>query len=153
MSSIIHLQSLRTQFKDTIHPALGAGGRRFESCHLDNKLGSLFYRGFFVCKFKSMNNIKYIALFFLIFPLHADVNYNSQIQPIFDNHCISCHVNGGAYFGNLDLSSYSEVMEGGSSGNTIVPFNYENSLLWQYVNSSYMPPYGSGIDLLTSSLF
>ena len=27
---------------------LGAGGRRFESCHLDNKLESLFYRGFFV---------------------------------------------------------------------------------------------------------
>jgi len=30
-----------------IHPALGAGGRRFGSCHLDNKLESLFYRGFF----------------------------------------------------------------------------------------------------------
>ena len=97
-----------------------------------------------------MNNIKYIVLSFLILPLHADVNYNSQIQPIFDNHCITCHVNGGAYFGNLDLSSYSEVMEGGSSGNTIVPFNYENSLLWQYVNTNYMPPYGSGIPFLTA---
>ncbi len=28
--------------------ALGAGGRKFESCHLDNKLESLFYRGFFI---------------------------------------------------------------------------------------------------------
>ena len=28
--------------------ALGAGGQRFESSHLDKKLESLFYRGFFV---------------------------------------------------------------------------------------------------------
>ena len=96
-----------------------------------------------------MNNVKYITLFFLILRLHADVNYNSQIQPIFDNHCISCHVNAGAYSGDLDLSSYSEVMEGGDSGNTIVPFDSENSLLWQHVNSSYMPPYGSGNSPLT----
>jgi len=84
-------------------------------------------------------------------PLYAGVDYNSEIQPIFDNSCISCHTDGGTYFGGLDLSSYSEVIEGGNSGNTIVPFDSENSLLWQYVNSSYMPPYGSGIDLLTSS--
>ena len=33
-----------------IHPALGAGGHRLESCNLDNKLESLFYRGFFIFK-------------------------------------------------------------------------------------------------------
>jgi len=82
-------------------------------------------------------------------PLYAEVDYNSEIQPIFDNSCISCHINGGAYFGGLDLSSYSEVMEGGDNGNTIVPFDSENSLLWQHVNSSYMPPYGSGNSPLT----
>jgi len=31
-----------------INLALGAGGRRFESCHLNIKLESLFYRGFFI---------------------------------------------------------------------------------------------------------
>ena len=97
-----------------------------------------------------MNIIKYSILIFLIFPLHADINYNSEIQPIFNNNCISCHIDGGAYFGDLDLSSYSEVMEGGESGNTIVPFESENSLLWQHVNSSYMPPYGSGNSPLTT---
>jgi len=96
-----------------------------------------------------MNIIKYSILVFLIFPLYAEVDYNSEIQPIFDNNCISCHINGGAYFGGLDLSSYSEVMEGGDSGNTIVPFDYANSLLWQHINSSYMPPYGSGSSPLT----
>ena len=97
-----------------------------------------------------MNIIKHSILVFLILPLYAEVDYNSEIQPIFDNSCITCHINGGAYFGGLDLSSYSEVMEGGDSGNTIVPFDHENSLLWQYVNSSYMPAYGSGIDPLTT---
>ena len=98
-----------------------------------------------------MNIIKYSILAFLIFPLYADVDYNSEIQPIFDNSCITCHINGGAYFGGLDLSSYSEVVEGGTSGNTIVPFDSENSLLWQHVNSSYMPPYGSGNSPLTTN--
>jgi len=97
-----------------------------------------------------MNIIKYSILVFLILPLYAEVDYNSEIQPIFDNNCISCHIDGGAYFGGLDLSSYSEVTEGGDSGNTIVPFDHENSLLWQHVNSSYMPPYGSGSSPLTT---
>ena len=82
--------------------------------------------------------------------LYAQVDYSSEIQPIFDNSCISCHADGGAYFGGLDLSSYSEVMEGGNSGNVIVPFDYVNSLLWQHVNSYFMPPYGSGNDILTT---
>ena len=54
-----------------------------------------------------MNIIKYSILVFLIFPLYAEVDYNSEIQPIFDNNCTSCHINGGAYSGGLDLSSYS----------------------------------------------
>ena len=91
----------------------------------------------------------YIILFLAL--SYAGVDYNSEIQPIFDNSCTSCHKNGGTYFGGLDLSSYSEVMEGGNSGNVVVPFDYANSLLWQHVNSSYMPPYGSGSYPLTAN--
>ena len=36
---------------------MGAGGHRFESCHLDIRLESLFYRGFFVCKLIYENSI------------------------------------------------------------------------------------------------
>ena len=97
------------------------------------------------------NLIRYSVLVFLILPLYAEVDYNFEIQPIFDNNCISCHIDGGAYFGGLDLSSYSEVMEGGNSGNVIVPFEYANSLLWQHLNSNYMPPYGSGVYPLTTN--
>ena len=98
-----------------------------------------------------MNIIKNSILVSLIFPLYANVDYNFEIQPIFDNNCISCHIDGGTYFGGLDLSSYSEVMEGGNSGNVIVPFDYSNSLLWQHLNSNYMPPYGSGVYPLSTS--
>ena len=69
--------------------------------------------------------MKNIIFYFLIITesLFGQVDYSTQIQPIFDDNCISCHIDGGAYFGGLDLSSYSLVMEGGSSGNTIVPFD------------------------------
>jgi len=90
--------------------------------------------------------------------LFSQVDYSTQIQPIFDNNCISCHINGGTYFGGLDLSSYSEVMEGGSSGNTIVPFDHSISELFHRItldesDNEFMPQNGtplsqSEIDLI-----
>ena len=91
---------------------------------------------------------KYIFYTIIISYLFSQVDYSTQIQPIFDNNCISCHINGGAYFGGLDLSSHSEVMEGGNSGNTIVPFNYSSSELFNRITLSendneFMPQYGT----------
>ena len=91
---------------------------------------------------------KYIFSTIIISNLFSQADYSTQIQPIFDNNCISCHINGGAYFGGLDLSSYSEVMEGGSSGNTIVPFNHSSSELFNRITLSengneFMPQYGT----------
>ncbi|NDB81048.1 hypothetical protein EB155_14405, partial [archaeon] len=91
---------------------------------------------------------KYIFYTIIISYLFSQVDYSTQIQPIFDNNCISCHINGGAYFGGLDLSSHSEVMEGGNSGNTIVPFNYLSSELFNRITLSendneFMPQYGT----------
>ena len=31
-------------------------------------------------------------------------------------------------------------MNGGDSGDVVIPYDHANSLLWQYVNSGYMPP-------------
>ena len=76
---------------------------------------------------------KYIFSIIIISNLFSQLDYLTQIQPIFDNNCISCHINGGTYFGGLDLSSHSEVMEGGSSGNIIVPFNHSNSELFNRI--------------------
>ena len=102
---------------------------------------------------------KHIYSILVISNLFSQVDYNTQIQPIFDNNCISCHIDGGAYFGGLDLSSYSLVIEGGSSGNTIIPFNHSSSELFNRItldesDNDFMPQYGtvlfqSEIDLIT----
>ena len=95
------------------------------------------------------NKIKYSVFVFLILPLYAEVDYNSEIQPIFNSSCISCH-SGSDAEEDLSLTSYNNVMNGGDSGDVVIPYNHANSLLWQYVNSSYMPPYGSGNNPLTT---
>jgi len=101
---------------------------------------------------------KYTYSILIISNLFSQVDYSTQIQPIFDNNCISCHIDGGAYFGGLDLSSYPLVMEGGSSGNTIVPFDHSSSELFNRItldesDNEFMPQYGtplsqSEIDLI-----
>ena len=96
--------------------------------------------------------MKNIIFYFLIITksLFGQVDYSTQIQPIFDNNCISCHIDGGAYFGGLDLSSYSLVMEGGSSGNTIVPFDHSSSELFNRItldesDNEFMPQNGTSL--------
>jgi len=101
----------------------------------------------------------YIFNTIFISNLFAQIDYATQIQPIFDNYCTTCHVDGGAYFGGLDLSSYEEVIEGGNSGNTIVPYEHSESVLYQRITLSeednqFMPQGGSplsqsDIDLIT----
>ena len=96
--------------------------------------------------------MKNIIFYFLIITesLFGQVDYSTQIQPIFNDNCISCHIDGGAYFGGLDLSSYSLVMEGGSSGNTIVPFDHSSSELFNRItldegDYEFMPQNGTSL--------
>ena len=72
----------------------------------------------------------YISLFFITF-LFSQVNYDSQIQPIFNNNCVFCHQNGGS--ATLNLATYSGVMSGGWSGPAIIAGDYQNSLLNQRI--------------------
>ena len=68
--------------------------------------------------------------------------YSVQIQSIFNDNCVSCH--GGQ--NNLFLNSYSNVMAGNSNnGPVIIPNDADGSLLWQYINSDYMPIGGSNL--------
>ena len=50
----------------------------------------------------------------------GSVNYSNEIQPIFNNNCTSCHVNGGGYFGGLDLSTFDNLMLGNSNNGPVV---------------------------------
>ena len=71
------------------------------------------------------------------------MDYSTDIQPIFNNYCTSCH--GG--INGLILTSRDNVMLGNSlNGPVIISSNYKNSLLWQYINDGTMP---DGLSSLT----
>ncbi len=71
-------------------------------------------------------------------------HYSTHIQPIFDQHCVSCHGSTRADV-DLRLTSYAEVMKGGKDGPVVMPGNPATSVLISSVNgtatgSSRMPP-------------
>ncbi len=72
---------------------------------------------------------------FLLAPALAQVDYDSQIQPIFNSKCTQCHGNSAG----LNLSSYENIMQGSNNGDVIIPYDYANSELWQRINSGQMP--------------
>ena len=86
--------------------------------------------------------IIYKVSFFITF-LYSQVNYQSDIQPIFNNNCIFCHQNGGS--ATLNLATYSGVMNGGWSGPAVIVGDHQNSLLYQRIiqpigTDGSMPP-------------
>ena len=57
--------------------------------------------------------ISTILLLLFLASVAAQVDYNAQIQPIFNSNCTQCHGTSGG----LNLSSYSDLM----SNDVIVP--------------------------------
>tara|TARA_Y100000996_G_scaffold31755_2_gene22454 strand:- start:338 stop:964 length:627 start_codon:yes stop_codon:yes gene_type:complete len=66
------------------------------------------------------------------------IDYQTQIQPIFNESCTNCH----GYSGGLALGNYDQLMSGGNSGDLVIPGDYQNSILWQRIDSGEMPPAG-----------
>jgi hypothetical protein len=77
-----------------------------------------------------------MLLLIMMASVTAQVDYNSQIQPIFNDLCISCH----GSMGGLNLTSYENLMDGGLSGDEVIPYDHASSELWIRVNSGQMPP-------------
>ncbi|SVB58573.1 uncharacterized protein METZ01_LOCUS211427, partial [marine metagenome] len=75
-------------------------------------------------------------------PIYTDVDYETQIQPIFNANCTYyCHTDGGQYQGNLDLTSYRALMAGTSDhGPVVIPGDSENSIIIQKLSDE--PPFG-----------
>ena len=67
------------------------------------------------------------------------VNYSTEIQPIFNTNCTACHITSTR--NNLSLSNYANIMSGDSNNGPVIDDTGDHtiSLLWQYVNSGYMP--------------
>jgi len=72
----------------------------------------------------------------LLASLTAQVDYNSEIQPIFNSKCTQCHGNSAG----LNLSSYENIMMGSNNGDVVIPYDHASSELWQRINSGQMPP-------------
>ena len=87
---------------------------------------------------KTINKFSYLILFIFSFS-YGQIDYQTEIQVIFDSNCTSCHGNSGG----LDLTSYSSLMAGGNNGAVIVPNDHQSSILWQQINLGSMPPNGS----------
>ena len=61
----------------------------------------------------------------------GEVDYLLSVQPIFDNHCVSCH-SGTFGSGVLELDSFQRLIEGDSNnGPVVLPFNADSSLLYK----------------------
>ncbi|WP_283612115.1 c-type cytochrome domain-containing protein, partial [Croceibacter atlanticus] len=75
-------------------------------------------------------------------PVFTDVDYLTEIQPIFNANCTYyCHTGGGVYQGGLDLTSYENLMAGDSDhGPVVMPGDSENSILIQKLGDE--PPFG-----------
>ena len=94
--------------------------------------------------------MKKFIFYSLMSCLFAQIDYETEIQTIFNNNCISCHGNSGG----LSLDSYASLMTGGNSGSVIISGDHSNSLLWEKINNGQMPPNGqlssSNIDLIAA---
>ena len=72
----------------------------------------------------------------------ARMTYDEHIRPIFREKCFACH-NPDKKSGGLDLTIYSALMQGGSSGSVIEPGDPSASYLYNLVaheSEPYMPP-------------
>jgi hypothetical protein len=70
------------------------------------------------------------------------VTYIDHVQPIFRAKCFACH-NPDKKSGGLDLTNFTAMQAGGSSGEVVEPGDIESSYLWLVVNHDsepFMPP-------------
>ena len=81
---------------------------------------------------------KYVVVF-IMSGLIFSVDYESEIQPIFDSHCGNCHLGNSS--GGLNLSNYENLM----SSDVVVSGNHTSSTLYDRITrdnaeAGDMPP-------------
>jgi hypothetical protein len=70
-----------------------------------------------------------------------DPLFKTEILPVLEKNCVGCH-NPARKMAKLDLSTFSGMMEGSSSGPVIAPGKPERSLMWKLIESDQMPQGG-----------
>ena len=66
------------------------------------------------------------------------ITYQDHISPLFESACNSCH-NADKAKGGLDLSSYPNMLKGGSGGSAVEAGNRDGSLLYKLVSHQEEP--------------
>ncbi|MFN0018239.1 MAG: DUF1553 domain-containing protein [Pirellulaceae bacterium] len=69
----------------------------------------------------------------------ADPDFDRSIAPILASRCLDCH-NSAEKKGGLDLSQVKTAEAGGDSGKVLVAGKLNESLLWERIEKSEMPP-------------
>ena len=67
------------------------------------------------------------------------ITFEDHVKPIFRDHCFSCH-NQNKKEGDLDLTNFTSLMQGGGSGAVIEPGAVGDSYLFALVNHDEEPP-------------
>ena len=83
--------------------------------------------------------INRLVTLFIICNCLFSVDYETEIQPIFNNNCGNCHIGGSS--GGVNLSSYQNVMD----SDIITPFDADDSELYDLITENNgggddMPP-------------
>ena len=91
-----------------------------------------------------------ILLALLAMPVQAgsEISFKVDIQPIFNDYCVSCHKPGGKGYekSKLDLRTYQDLMKGTQYGSVVKPGDSFTSILIQVIEGRVHPsirmPYG-----------
>jgi len=80
----------------------------------------------------------------------SEVSFSSDVQPIFEKHCIECHESAGegVTASGFSVHDYDSVMKGTSLGKVVVPGSSMSSTLYLVVAQKtapeiHMPPHHS----------
>jgi mono/diheme cytochrome c family protein len=71
-------------------------------------------------------------------PAEPKITYAEHVQPIFREHCFSCH-NQDTKKSDLSLATFGSVTTGGASGAVIEPGDPDSSRLWALVSHAEEP--------------
>lgn len=91
-----------------------------------------------------------ILLALLAMPVQAgsEISFKVDIQPIFNDYCVSCHKPSGKGYekSKLDLRTYQDLMKGTQYGSVVKPGDSFTSILIQVIEGRVHPsirmPYG-----------
>src|SRR5204863_8431848 len=70
-----------------------------------------------------------------------DPLFKSEILPVLEKNCVAC-LGPAQKMAKLDLSSFTGMMEGSSSGPVIAPGKPARSLMWKLIENDSMPQGG-----------